>query len=386
MYSNYNKTMNSILEKIEESVISKVIKAADSKDVINFAENPNELFTPKSIIENAKEAIEGGFNGSLPAEGRLTLRKLVSEMIARESEVVFDPEEEITITSGASEAFVSSMLSLVEGENGVVIPEPFYENYLPVTELSRGKPIFLSLAEPDYSFHFTDFKKLPTFKVFILNNPHNPTGKVFNSEEIKAIGDTVLEREGYLILDETYKHLLYDSEYFSPLKIDELVDNTIVVGSLSTILSVRGWRLGYIAAKAPIMKEIRKVHYYNSVSAPVPFQWACEDFDLTANFIGNLREKYADKRDFLCRALEKSGFTFYTPDGGYYIFVNFEGVWDGNDWGFYKYLLKNKNVAIVPGSAFYSSKNKGKKNVRITFSQSDYNLKELSSILSAGIT
>jgi aminotransferase len=378
--------MNSILEKIEESIISKVMKAAEDNDAINFAENPIELFTPKAIIENAKEAIEGGFNGSLPAEGRLPLRKLISEMIAKETDVIFDPEEEITITSGASEAFASSMLSLVEGENGVVIPEPFYENYLPVTELSRGKPIFLSLAEPDYSFHFTDFKKLPTFKVFILNNPHNPTGKVFSPEEVKAIGETVLEREGYLILDETYKHLLYDSEYFSPLKIEELVDNTIVVGSLSTILSVRGWRLGYIAARAPIMKEIRKVHYYNSVSAPVPFQWACEDFDITVSFIEELRVKYTEKRDFLCRALEKSGFTFYTPDGGCYIFVNFEGVWDGNDWGFYKYLLKNKKVAIVPGSAFYSSKNKGKKNVRITFSQSDYNLKELSSILSAGIT
>ncbi len=378
--------MNSILEKIEESIISKVMKAAEESNAINFAENPIELFTPKSIIENAKEAIEGGFNGYLPGEGRLTLRKVISEMIARETGVTFDPEEEITITSGAIEAFVSSMLSLVEGENGVVIPEPFFENYLPITELSRGKPIFLSLAEPDYSFHFTDFKKLPTFKVFVLNNPHNPTGKVFNSEEIKAVGETVLEREGYLVLDETCKHILYESEYFSPLKIEELVDRTIVIGSLSAIFSVRGWRLGYIAARAPIMKEIRKVHYYNSISAPVPFQWACENFDIQSNFLKNVREKYTEKRDFLCRVLEKAGFTFYTPDGGHYIFVNFEDVWDGNDWGFYKYLLKNKNVAIVPGSAFYSSKNKGKKKVRLTFSQSDFNLKELSSILAAGIT
>jgi len=378
--------MNSILEKIEESIISKVMKAAEESNAINFAENPIELFTPKSIIENAKEAIEGGFNGYLPGEGRSPLRKVISEMIARETGVTFDPEEEITITSGASEAFVSSMLSLVEGENGVVIPEPFYENYLPITELSRGKPIFLSLAEPDYSFHFTDFKKLPTFKVFILNNPHNPTGKVFNSEEIKAIGDTVLEREAYLIVDETYKHLLYDDEYVSPLKIEELVDHTIIISSLSTIFSVRGWRLGYVAARAPVMKEIRKVHYYSSISAPVPFQWACENFDMISNYIENLREKYKEKRDFLCRMLEKAGFAFYNPDGGFYVFANFENVWDGNDWGFYKYLLKNKNLAVIPGSAFYSGKNKGKKKVRFTFSQSDSNLRELSSILSGGIT
>ncbi len=378
--------MNSILEKIEESIISKVMKAAEENNALNFAENPIELFTPKSIIDNAKEAIEGGFNGYLPSAGRIPLRRLVSEMIAAETGVTFDPEEEITITSGASVAFVSSMLSLVEGENGVVIPEPFYENYLPITEISRGKPIFLSLTDPDYSFHFTDFKKLPTFKVFILDNPHNPTGKVFNSEEIKAIGETVLEREAYLIVDETYRHLLYDVEYASPLKIEELIDRTIIIGSLSAIFSVRGWRLGYIAAKPPIMKEIRKVHYYSSITAPVPFQWACENFDVQSNYLENIREKYKDKRDFLCRALDKAGFTFYTPNGGYYIFANFEGVWDGNDWGFYKYLLKNKNLAIVPGSAFYSGKNKGKKKVRFNFSQSEANLKELSSILSAGIT
>ncbi len=378
--------MNSILGKIEDSIISKVMKAAEENKAINFAENPIELFTPESVIESAKEAIEGGFNGYITSAGRKPLRKLTSEMIAKETGVTFDPEEEITITSGASEAFISSMLSLVEGENGVVIPEPFYENYVPIAELSRGKPIFLSLADPDYSFHFTDFKKLPTFKVFILNNPHNPTGKVFNSEEIKAIGNTVLEREGYLIVDETYKHLLYGGEYISPLQIEGLRDRTIVIGSFSTIFSAHGWRLGYVAAKAPIMKEIRKVHYYSSISAPVPFQWAFENFDMQSNFIENLKARYKEKRDFLCRALEKAGFSFYTPDGGYYIFANFEEVWDGNDWGFYKYLLKNKSVVIVPGSAFYSGKNKGKKKIRFTFSQSDSNLKELSSILSAGIT
>ncbi|MEO0293546.1 MAG: pyridoxal phosphate-dependent aminotransferase [candidate division WOR-3 bacterium] len=378
--------MNSILEKIEESIIAKVVKSIEESKAINFAENSMELFTPESIIESAKEAVEGGFNGYITGEGRKPLRELISKMISEETGVVFDPETEITITSGSSEALISSMLSLVEGENGVVIPEPFYENYLPLTLLSRGKPIFISLFDPDYSFHISDFKKLPTFKVFILNNPHNPTGKVFNEEEIKLIEDIVLQKEAYLIIDETYKHLLYDTEYISPLRNKELIDRTILVGSISTFLSVKGWRVGYVVAKAPIMEGIRKVHHYISLSAPTPFQWACENFEITPNFIQNLRERYKEKRDFLCKALEKTGFTFYKPKGGYYIFTNFENVWDGNDWGFYKYLLKSKNIGVVPGSAFYYNKNKGKKKVRFTFSQSEANLKELNSILSAGIT
>ncbi|MEJ2568746.1 MAG: aminotransferase class I/II-fold pyridoxal phosphate-dependent enzyme, partial [candidate division WOR-3 bacterium] len=123
--------MNSILAEIEDSIISKVVEAAEESKAINFAENPLELFTPESVIENAKEALEGGLNGYIAGAGRKPLRKLTSELIAKETGVTFDPEKEITITAGASEAFVCSMLSLVEGENGVVIPEPFYENYVP---------------------------------------------------------------------------------------------------------------------------------------------------------------------------------------------------------------------------------------------------------------
>ncbi|MEA1912658.1 MAG: pyridoxal phosphate-dependent aminotransferase [candidate division WOR-3 bacterium] len=378
--------MNSILEKIEESIISKVVRLAEEEEAINLAENPIELFTPKSLLNLAIEGIEGGLNGYLQGEGRKVLRTMVSDMINRETGIVFDPEKEVVITCGASEGLVSAMLSLVEGENGVVIPEPFYENYLPVTKLSRGKPIFLSLNEPDYSFHFTDFKKLPTFKVFILNNPHNPTGKVFNKEEIEAIGEATLKRDGYLVVDETYKYVVYDKEYISPLKIEALQDITVLVGSFSAVLSIGGWRLGYVVAREPIMREIKKVHYYNAICAPAPFQWACENFEISPGFIKILRNKYRKKRDFLCRALEKAGFTFYKPQGGYYIFANFEDIWDGNDWGFYKYLLKNKNIAVIPGSAFYFDKEKGKNKVRLSFSQSDSNLKEASSILGSGIT
>lgn len=378
--------MNSILEKIEDSIIIEMARLANENDAINLAENTLEISTPEALLRVAKEAIEGGINGYSINGGVKSLKNLVVDKINRETEVAFDPEKEVIITCGASSGFVSSMYSLLESENGVVIPEPFYENYLPITLLSRGKPIFLSLNEQNYTFHFTDLKKLPPFKVFILNNPHNPTGKVFSREEIEAIGATILAKDGYLLVDETYKDIIYDTEYFSPLQIPDIIDRTILVGSFSVVLSVSGWRVGYVVAREPIIKEIKKVNYFNTICAPTPFQWACGNFDLSPAFIKGIREKYKGKRDLLCRTLKKVGFDFKEPEGTYYIFANFEGFWDGTDWGFAKYLLKNKNIAVVPGTAFYSNKKKGKKKVRFSFSQSDSLLREAGNLLSSGIT
>lgn len=378
--------MNSILEKIDESIIMEMTRVAFENDAINLAENTTEIFTPENLIRVAKEAIEGGLNGYSIVGGRKSLKSLVVNKIKRETGIDFDPEKEVIITCGASEGFAASMYSLVESENGVVIPEPFYENYLPIVNLSRGKPIFLSLNDPDYSFHFTDLQKLPNFKVFILNNPHNPTGKLFSEEEIKAIGETIIAKDGYLLVDETYKDIIFEDEYISPLKNPDLVDRTILVGSFSVVLSVSGWRVGYVVAKESIIKEIKKVHYYNNICAPTPFQWACENFELSPGYIKGIQDKYRKKRDFLSRTLKKVGFDFRKPEGTYYIFANFEGLWDGTDWGLAKYLLKNKNMAVVPGSAFYFDKEKGKRKVRFSFAQSDILLKEVSNLLGSGIT
>lgn len=377
--------MNSLLEKIEESIIMEMARLAIENDAINLAENTIELSTPESLQRVAKEAIEGGFNGYSLVGGRKSLKELIVDKIKRETEVTFDSEKEVIITCGASEGFASSMYSLVESENGVVIPEPFYENYLPIVNLSRGKAIFLSLNEPDYTFHFTDLQKLPNFKVFILNNPHNPTGRLYSQEEIEAIGESVLDKDAYLLVDETYKDIIYDGEYISPLKNQELVDRTIIVGSFSIILSVSGWRVGYVVAKEPIIKEIKKVHYYNTICAPTPFQWACENFELSPGYIKGIQDKYREKRNFLSRALKKAGFDFNEPKGTYYIFASFEGIWDGTDWGFAKYLLKNKNIAVVPGTAFYFNKEKGKRKIRFSFALSDSLIREASNQLASGI-
>lgn len=377
--------MNTILEKIEEPSSWMMVKLAKENNALNFARSTLNLGTPEELKRNAKEAIEGNLNGYTIPEGRSDIREAISERLREETEITFDPENEIIITCGGSEGFISSMLSLVEGENGVVIPEPFYENYLPVTKISRGKPVFLSLNEPDYTFHKTDIKKLPNFTVFILNNPHNPTGKVYNEKEVNLIGEAVIDRDAFIILDETYRDYVYKDKFYSPLNNPDLVDKTILIGDLSVSLGVRGWRLGFVAAREGIMDSIKKVHSCITMSAPSPFQWAFANLDLTLKTTDEIRENYKRKRDFFCQVLKKAGFNIFVPEGGYYIMCNFEELWEGTDWGFAKYLMKNKNIAVVPGSAFFFNKERGKNKVRFSFSQPDAILEEAAEILKSGV-
>ena len=378
--------MITILENIKESVIREMTRLANQYGAINLAQGITEIEPPDKLLKYAVEAIEGGFNGYTITWGKRELRAKVSREIYDETGVEFDPETEVLITVGASEGIASSIFSQIEGEAGVVIPEPFYENYVPVTLLARGKPIFIKLKRNNYTFIQNDLDNLPKFSIFILNSPHNPTGKVFDEKEVKKVAETVISRDAILLVDETYKHLTYEKDYFSPLKIPQMVDRTILVGSYSKIFSVTGWRVGYVVARKPIMDEIRKVHDYLTVCAPAPFQWAIEQFRMEEEYIEKIRKEYLERRDFFAKILKSAGFEFFVPEGSYYILASFEKIWDGNDWAFAQYLVKNKKIAVVPGSSFYNDKKAGEKLVRFNFARSKTVLKTVGNRLLSGIT
>ena len=203
---------------------------------------------------------------------------------------------------------------------------------------------------------------------------------------MKKVAETVVSRDAILLVDETYKHLTYEKDYFSPLKIPQMVDRTILVGSYSKIFSVTGWRVGYVVAQKPIMDEIRKVHDYLTVCAPAPFQWAIEQFRMEDEYIEKIRKEYLERRDFFVKILKSAGFEFFVPEGSYYILASFEKIWDGNDWAFAQYLVKNKKIAVVPGSSFYNDKKAGEKLVRFNFARSKTVLKTVGNRLLSGIT
>jgi len=378
--------MITLLEDIGESVIREMTRLAIENNAVNLAQGITRIEPPERLLDFAVEAIKGGFNSYTVTYGRPQLRKKISEIIYNETGVEFDPNSEVLITMGASEGFASSIFSLIEGESSVVIPEPFYESYFPLVALSRGKPIFLKLKKSDYSITKAEIEKLSPYKLFILNSPHNPTGRVFKEKELKLIAESVLEKDAYLLVDETYKYITFENPYISPLSIPEIVDRSIIVGSFSKTFSVTGWRIGYVLAREPIMKGIRKVHDYLAVCAPAPFQWAVEQFKWGEDYLSSLSKIYKEKRDFFMKILKRSGFDFYKPEGAYYIFAGFEGLWEGNDWAFAKFLVKNRRIAVVPGSSFYNDKKAGERKVRFNFALSNEALKIVANRLLAGVT
>ena len=369
--------MNPILEKVQESVIRKMTQLAEENDAINLAQGMPDLEVPPDLIKYGKEAIEGGLNHYSYTFGRVGLRELISKYIKETRGIEYNPETEITITCGASEAIASSIMSVVGAGDEVVIVEPFYENYLPITLFSGGVPHFIRLRGKNYLLSEDDIKKLRKFKAFIINTPHNPTGRVFTKEEMAPLAKKIEKYDAYIISDETYDFLTYEKPHISPAQIPELKERTIIVGSFSKIYAITGWRVGYVVAPYNITEQIRKVHDFLTVCAPSPAQWALEHLPINKDYIDNVKQIYRERRDIFASYLKKLGFSFMLPEGSYYILANFSSFWDGNDWGFARFLVKNKKVAVVPGSSFYHTKTGGQKEVRFNFAKDKHILKEV---------
>ena len=369
--------MNSILEQIQESVIRKMTRLADENGAINLAQGMPDLEPPQKLKDYAKEGIDGGLNQYSYTFGRRELREAIAEYLKKTRGVDFNPETEITITCGASEAIAVSIVSLINNGDGVVIIEPFYENYLPTTLIAGGIPHFLRLRGKNFVLSEGDVKKLHKFKAIIINTPHNPTGRVFTKEEFSPLAKKVEKYEAYIISDETYDFLTYNIPFLSPAQIPKLKDRTILIGSFSKVFSITGWRVGYVAAPQNISSELRKIHDYLTVCAPSPAQWAIEHFPITEEYVNSVKKIYTGRKNIFSSYLKKLGFEFFEPEGGYYILANFSSLWDGNDWGFAQFLVKNKKVAVVPGSSFYHSKTSGLKEVRFNFSRNKEILKEV---------
>ena len=374
-------------EQFTESVIREMTRLAMKHGAVNLSQGFPDFAAPAEIKEAARQAIADDINQYAITWGAKPLRDAIVEKFERTQGLRYDPEREITICCGSTEAMMSTMLAIINPGDEIVVFEPFYENYGPDAILSGAKPRFVKLRPPDWSFDERELAGAfgPRTKAIILNTPNNPTGKVFSRAELEFIRDLCARWNAFCVTDEIYEHILYDgAEHISMARIDGMRDRTIVINGMSKTYSVTGWRVGWALAPPEATQSIRKVHDFLTVGAAAPLQQAgAIALRSPQAYYDKLAADYAVRRERLLKILTAAGFTAFKPRGAYYIMTDISRFPDPSapafaaetrDVRFSKYLVQEVRVAVVPGSSFYNDPKDGASQVRFTFCKKEATL------------
>jgi aspartate/methionine/tyrosine aminotransferase len=379
-------------EQFTESVIREMTRLALRHNAVNLSQGFPDFAAPGEIKEAARRAISDDINQYAITWGAKPLRDAVVEKFARTQQVSYDPEREITICCGSTEAMMSAMMAIINPGDEIVVFEPFYENYGPDAILSGATPRFVRMRPPEnentvWSFDERELAAAfgPQTKAIILNTPNNPTGKVFTRTELEFIRDLCVRWNAFCITDEIYEHILYDgTEHISMARIEGMRERTIVINGMSKTYSVTGWRVGWALAPPQATEAIRKVHDFLTVGAAAPLQQAgATALHSPQIYYDNLAANYAKKRARLLKILQTAGFTVYKPRGAYYIMTDisrftipkkFLSASESADVSFARYLVEEIGIACVPGSSFYNDAQDGASQVRFTFCKKEETL------------
>jgi aminotransferase len=392
-----NHFLSDKVEHFTESVIREMTRQAMQYGAVNLAQGFPDFAAPAEIKQAAQAAIAADVNQYAITWGAKSLRGAIARQMREWQGIDVDPEKEIVVCCGSTEAMIATLLAVCNKGDEVVVFEPFYENYGPDSILSGAKPRFVSLRPPagrspvtpgmDGEWTFDEQELREAFqhqsathrtKAIIVNTPNNPTGKVFSLKELELIRDLCVEYNVLAITDEIYEHILYDGcQHISLARLDGMRDRTITINGLSKSYSVTGWRVGWAVAPPEITNAIRKVHDFLTVGAPAPLQEAgAAALGLPPSYYLELAERYRARRDHLIPALEKAGFHCYCPRGAYYVMTDISAFGFRNDVEFAAYLVKEIGIACVPGSSFYKHPKDGSQQVRFAFCKKPETLDE----------
>ncbi len=383
--------LSSVTQRFNESVIREMTRI--SKQIsgsINLAQGFPDFPARDDIKEKACDAIKRNVNQYSITWGAKALRDAISAKVKRFNRIDADPETQITVTCGATEAMMSSMRAIINPGDEIVIFEPFYENYGPDCLLSGATPRFLPLQPPAWIFDEDALAKAfnEKTKAIIINTPNNPTGKVFSRKELSFIANLCQQHDCLAVTDEIYEHIIYDGhEHVSIASLPGMADRTITINSISKTYSLTGWRVGWAIASPRITAEIKKVHDFLTVGAAAPLQDAAAyALGLDQDYYEWLAKFYTDARNKLYKALETTGsLKPWKPSGAYYIMCDSDEYMTRYDLHTSRdlaiHLLKNVGIATVPGSSFYADPRSGDRQTRFCFCKKDETLARATELL-----
>ena len=374
--------------RFTESVIREMTRLAHLHQAVNLSQGFPDFPAPAEVKEAARRAIEADVNQYAITWGARSLRQAIARKFERLYGVPVDPEREVTVTCGSTEAMMATLLAILNPGDEVITFEPFYENYGPDAILSGAVPRFVKLRPPDWTFDPDELARAFSAKTraVIVNTPNNPTGKVFTRAEMETIAGLCRSHDALAVTDEIYEHILYDGAVHIPMAtLPGMAERTVTINGMSKTYSVTGWRVGWTIAPSLLTDAIRKVHDFLTVGAAAPLQEAgALALELPASYYTSLAESYARRRDRLVPILERAGFRVYRPSGAYYAMTEIGGLgWD-DDVAFARHRVEKVGVAGVPGSSFYNDARDGRGQVRFAFCKKDATLDEAERRLASG--
>jgi aspartate/methionine/tyrosine aminotransferase len=368
------------IKGFQDSIFGVISKLAREHGAVNLGQGFPDFDGPEWIKNLVTEKMQQGFNQYAPYPGSLSLRAEVSHYYNKFYKLNYHPETEITVTVGATEAIYLVITALINPGDEVIVLEPFYDSYVASIKMAGGIPVPVTMHAPDFIVDERELTQAvsPRTKMIILNNPHNPSGKVWSKDELKIICDVVKKNDLYLLSDEVYEFLVFDGQtHFPTATFEGMREHTITVSSAGKTFGLTGWKIGWICANEKISHACRLVHQYVTFSVSTPMQEAvAEGLKRLPEYLPDFVKLYQDKRDYFHARLTEVGFNFKKPSGTYFMMVPIRGKTQLNDIDYAFKLISERKVASVPPSAFYLKSTEGQSYLRFCFAKKEETLKD----------
>ena len=379
----FQNSISSKLPRVGTSIFTEMSHMANQYKAINLSQGFPDFDVDKELIKLVEKYLNKGIHQYAPMQGAMPLREAISQKIQLQHEISYDPNSEITITAGATQAIFTAISAFVKEEDEVIIFTPAYDCYEPTIELNGGRPVFVQLKSPDFKINWEEVKKLISqrTKMIIINTPHNPTGTTLEEHDLKELEKITKDSEIIILSDEVYEHIIFDDRpHQSICKYPELACRSIAVFSFGKTFHVTGWKMGYCVGPENLMHEFRKVHQFNVFSCNHPLQLALSEYLSNEDHYLKLGYFYQQKRDYFSDIVQASRFSMTPSSGTYFQLLNFSKISEEPDVDMAKRLIEEYKLASIPISVFYNS-TLDEKNLRFCFAKKKETLDKAAEIL-----
>jgi methionine transaminase len=376
--------LRSKLPQVGTTIFTVMTRMAQQHQAINLSQGFPDFDCPAALRERVSHYLNDRRNQYAPMTGVPELREQLAIKLRDLYDCSMDSDQEITITSGATEALFDAIHAVVDRDDEVIMFDPAYDSYDPAVRLAGGRPVHLQMTQPDFKIDWQQVKENinDRTRLIIINSPHNPSGSVLSAEDLEILANLVRDRDIYILSDEVYEHMVFDQgRHESVLRHPELRQRSFAVFSFGKTYHATGWKLAYCAAPAEMMAEFRKVHQFVTFTSASFLQYAIADFlrDCPQHHL-ELPDFYQQKRDYFCELLKDTRFRFTPSAGTYFQCVDYSEISDKADMEFVSWMTKEKGVAAIPLSAFYE-KVPDSRIIRFCFCKDNSTLEQAADIL-----